>query len=164
MITCCTKASKTLNVEATAYGLLALLAAQQDSQCLPILKWLLSQRNNQGGFEGTQDTIVGIEALATFAAKFAVKDYEIKIVAKSTEDKVEKSFVVNKENSLILQTERLSANIRTVDVKASGHGFALFEVSYRYNINEPDPVPAFKLITKAVLKTSGHINLQISTW
>lgn len=158
------KSSTTINVETTAYGLLALLTAQQDSQCLPILRWLLNQRNNQGGFEGTQDTVIGIEALAAFAAKCAVKDSEIKISAKSVEDKIEKNFVVNKENSLILQSERLSANTRTVEVIASGHGLALAEVSYRYNINDSDPVPAFKLKTKAILKTSEHIDLQISTW
>lgn len=159
----CSEMSKTLNVEMTAYGLLALMAAKQDSQCLPILKWLLNQRNDQGGFEGTQDTILGIEALAKIAAKYAVKDSNLKVSVESVEDKVEKKFGINKENALILQSEKLSANIRTVNVNASGHGFGLIDVSYRYYVNEPAKVSAFDLRTKAVeLNTNDHIDLQIS--
>lgn len=148
----------------SAYGLLALLFAQRDSDCLPILKWLLNQRNNLGGFEGTQDTIVGIEALATFAAKFYIKDSNIEISTKSNSGKIKKNFCVNKKNWLIPQSEKLPANTRSVKVNASGRGFALFELSCIYNINKSDAMPAFKLETTAVLRTSKHIDLQISTW
>lgn len=161
---CCRKVTKSLNVEITSYALLALLTAQKDSDCLPVLKWLLSQRNDRGGFEGTQDTVVGLQALAHFASKFAVNDIDIKIGVKSREDNAEKHFAVNKENSLVLQSEKLSTKARNIDVNASGHGFALLEVAYRYNINEKDPEPAFKLNVKPELKTSELIDLHISTW
>lgn len=102
----CCKQSKTLNVETTAYALLTLKSIDTDSECLPILKWLLNQRNDQGGFEGTQDTILGIEALASFAAKISSKNNNVNIdVSTSTGTKFD--FAVNASNSLVLQSQKV---------------------------------------------------------
>lgn len=102
----CYKESKTLNVETTAYVLLTLQSIGNDSECLPILKWLLNQRNDQGGFEGTQDTIVGIESLASFAAKISSKNNKVNIdVSTSTGAKFD--FDVNTANSLVLQSRKV---------------------------------------------------------
>lgn len=101
------KESKTLNVEVTAYTLLTLLqSVENDSELLPIVKWLLNQRNDQGGFEGTQDTIVGIEALAHFAVKIANKESNVKIGVSASND-TKCSFDVNKDNSLVLQSQKV---------------------------------------------------------
>lgn len=104
--------SKTLNVEITAYALLTLLSSKKDSECLPILKWLLNQRNDQGGFEGTQDTIVGLEALAKFASKITSKDTKVKIELNSESTvavgKKKVYFDVNADNALILQSQKVS--------------------------------------------------------
>lgn len=96
--------SKTLSVEVTSYALLTLMLNDADTECLPILKWLLTQRNDIGGFEGTQDTVVGIEALAKFATKIATKDTDMKITidAANTFD-----FNVNKDNALTLQSQKV---------------------------------------------------------
>lgn len=71
------------------------------------MKWLLNQRNSQGGFEGTQDTIVGIDALARLATKIASKDNEIKIHlnASSANGNVDHQFVVNADNGLLHQSK-----------------------------------------------------------
>lgn len=96
--------SETLNVEITAYALLTLqLVGRSNLECLPIVKWLLSQRNNRGGFKGTQDTILGIEALATFAPKIVSKEMDVNIDI-STPDEAKYNFVVNNGNSFVLQS------------------------------------------------------------
>lgn len=102
----CGRESKTLNVEVTAYALLTLMLSETDAECLPILKWLLTQRNEKGGFEGTQDTIVGIEALAKFAAKIITKDTNAKITIDASNN-TKYSFDVNKENVLVLQSQKV---------------------------------------------------------
>lgn len=94
-------------MEATAYALLTLQSIGNDSECLPILKWLLNQRNDQGGFEGTQDTIVGIEALASFAMKIASKENVDIQVNVSTSNGTQFDFMVNAENSLVLQSQKV---------------------------------------------------------
>lgn len=105
---------KTLNVEITSYALLALLNANEDSQCLDVLKWLLSQRNSEGGFEGTQDTVLGIEALAQFAEKCMSGERDISINVSGsapTTGVFQQKMSVNKENSLVLQSEVVSVVI-----------------------------------------------------
>lgn len=99
-----------LNVEITAYGLLTLLLANEETTCMSILKWLLSQRNCQGGFEGTQDTIVGIDALARLAAKIASKESDVKIQVKaySLNGNASRTFDVNAENNLLRQSETVN--------------------------------------------------------
>lgn len=100
--------SKTLNVEITAYALLTLML-NESAECLPILKWLLNQRNDKGGFKGTQDTIIGIEALANFAAKIASKDDFVNISVTTSND-TKHNFHVNKDNSLVLQSQKVNLN------------------------------------------------------
>ncbi|XP_037033233.1 CD109 antigen-like [Bradysia coprophila] len=154
--------SKAINVEITAYALLTLQLNGQDLECLPIVKWLLSQRNDRGGFEGTQDTIVGIEALAIFASKFGAKDNDLKIDI-STPDGPNYSIVVNKGNSLVLQSQMVSPDVQSVTVNASGKGFAVFELAYQYNIETLDLEAAFTLTPIVTLINEQHMSLQITT-
>lgn len=104
--------SKMLNVEITAYGLLTLLLAHEETKCMPILKWLLNERNSEGGFEGTQDTIVGIDALAKLATKIASKNNDVKIQlnASSANGNVDHTFVANATNGLLRQSETVNWN------------------------------------------------------
>lgn len=97
--------SKTLNIEITSYGLLALLEANKITESFPYFKWLLSQRNDQGGFEGTQDTVVGLQALAKFATTIPSKinNMSISIMADFKNKTNLFRVPVNAENSLILQ-------------------------------------------------------------
>lgn len=99
-----------LNVEITAYGLLTLLLANEDIKCMPILKWLLNQRNSEGGFEGTQDTIIGIDALARLAAKIASKDSDVSIdlKASSANGNADHKFTVNADNGLVRQSQTVN--------------------------------------------------------
>lgn len=98
-----------LNVEITSYALLTLLQNDEiDSEMLCIVKWLLNQRNNQGGFEGTQDTIVGIEALASFALKIKSTDgNNVKIDIKTSGGE-NITFDVNENNWLVLQSQKVN--------------------------------------------------------
>ncbi|XP_074786572.1 LOW QUALITY PROTEIN: complement C4-like [Athene noctua] len=51
-------------VEATAYGLLALLQHRDGHGAARAARWLREQSNYGGGFRSTQDTLVALEALA----------------------------------------------------------------------------------------------------
>lgn len=99
-----------MDVEVSAYALLSqqLNAKITAAECLPIVKWLLNQRNDQGGFEGTQDTIIGIEALATFATKIASKNSKISINVKAADSDYARDFKVDEESTGILQSQSVS--------------------------------------------------------
>lgn len=73
------------------------------SDGVPIFKWILKQRNSQGGFEGTQDTIIGLQALALYAEKLSIKNRSLDLTLKM--DKSDDfHFAVNDDNALTLQS------------------------------------------------------------
>merc|ERR1712198_580837 len=61
--------SASTSIELASYVLLAYTRRGMVEEGLPIMKWLMSQRNSLGGFHSTQDTVLGLEALSMFAAK-----------------------------------------------------------------------------------------------
>lgn len=68
-----------INIEMTAYALQAFIEAGKESDSIPILKWLITQRNENGGFQSTQDTVVGLQAMSKLAAKMYVADSQVNI-------------------------------------------------------------------------------------
>lgn len=151
------------NVEQTCYAFLALHKAQQTSNAVPVVRYLLSHRNKNGGFSGTQDTVLGIEALAKFAQLISNADTNVDLVAKSDAEDTEKKFNVRKENALVLQGQTLPPGTRQLTLNASGRGFALFEVAYQYNIQEADAKPDFQLELEAKAENVEIFNLEIKT-
>jgi CD109 antigen len=60
-----------LDIEATGYGTLALIKAGDRMNASRSAKWLVGQRNSQGGFGSTQDTVVALQALTEYATMSA---------------------------------------------------------------------------------------------
>lgn len=46
--------TSSFDIEMTAYAMMANLQTSTPEKCLPILKWLTSQRNSYGGYRSTQ--------------------------------------------------------------------------------------------------------------
>lgn len=85
---------------------MALLHAKRYKQSYPFFKWLLTQRNDRGGFLGTQDTVVGLQALAMFHESLGRTTNKMNVQLNS-DGKVH-SFDVNHENALELQRIEVS--------------------------------------------------------
>lgn len=90
----------------------------------------------------------------------SVKDnaVQLKIQSDSIDEKI---LNVKSENSLVLQMLELPADTKSVHLTATGHGFALFQLSYRYNLNESDIYATFNLIPKVLETTAGHLNVEV---
>lgn len=133
---------KSKDVEITSYMLMVLLEDSPAEESLPIIKWLIGQRNSNGGFSSTQDTVIGLQALTQFAEKTGsgtgTMDIDFDYGNKD-------SITVNPENSLVLQTHVLPKSARKVNFNAKGHGSAMVQLSYRYNLAEKDKQPSFKV-------------------
>ncbi|XP_035917630.1 CD109 antigen-like isoform X4 [Anopheles stephensi] len=150
-----------VNVEMSAYGLLAFLEAGLDTDALPIMKWLIGQRNDKGGFQSTQDTVVGLQALAKLAAKITSPNNDVAIVAKINENQ-EKRMSVNAENGMILQKFELPSAARNIEIKATGSGFAVVQLSYKYNMNVTGEWPRFVLDPQVNANTNpDHLHLSV---
>lgn len=149
-----------VNVEMSAYGLLAFIEGGLITDGIPIMKWLVTQRNSEGGFQSTQDTVVGLQALAKLGEQLTVKNNNVQVVAKYNEN-LETRMNVNSENVMIFQQYLLPSSVRKVDIEASGHGVAVVSVSYKYNMNVTGAWPRFTLDPQ-VNKNSNQDYLHLS--
>lgn len=122
-----------INIEMTSYALLAFVEAGRDVDALAIMKWLVTQRNENGGFHSTQDTIVGLQALAKLSAKIYSADKDLKISVKlPLNSPIDLN--VNSENSLVLQKREIPSSARIFEVSATGKGFGVLQIAYKFNI------------------------------
>uniref|UniRef100_A0A1B0G6L1 TEP1-F n=1 Tax=Glossina morsitans morsitans TaxID=37546 RepID=A0A1B0G6L1_GLOMM len=139
------------DVEITAYNLLTLLDESSTTvdDVLPIIKWLIAQRNSYGGFSSTQDTIVGLQAIIKFAEKadYKAAKMDIEIEAKGDMPKKE-TLHLNEENGILYQTLELPAKTSNIEFTVKGAGSALVQISYQYNIFEKAPQPSFSIDTQ----------------
>ncbi|XP_017784771.1 PREDICTED: CD109 antigen-like [Nicrophorus vespilloides] len=150
---------KSLDIEATSYALLTLLEANLISDAMPVLQWLVGQRNSLGGFASSQDTRIGLFALYRMVLKLSSSS-NMKIDFSSKEQEMS-SFNINRDNAMIVQSLKIGDQARVVNVTASGSGLALFQVSYQYNMNVTGPWPLFTLDPQ-VDKNSNRHHLQLS--
>ncbi|KAG5667285.1 hypothetical protein PVAND_015271 [Polypedilum vanderplanki] len=131
-----------VNVEMSAYALQALLEAGQESEAVPNMKWLVTQRNANGGFQSTQDTVVGLQALSRLATRIYVPNSEISITVKSkSNNKAQAQMTLNAGNALVLQKQELPSNERHFEIEATGKGFSILQISYKYNIDDSGKFP-----------------------
>jgi CD109 antigen len=133
-------------IEMTSYGLLAFMEAGKIAESFSIAKWLITQRNENGGYQSTQDTVVGLQALAKLASKFPANKNNIKVNINTKTKNLEMK--VEPENSLILQKFELPSNSRHFEITANGQGVCLLQIAYRYNIDNAKKQPRFTLEPK----------------
>lgn len=149
-----------VNIEMTSYSLLTYLQKGLVEDALPIMKWLVSQQNDEGGFASTQDTVIALTALAKLAEKVVTSDVDISTIF-TYKGGASTNIKVNKANSMILQKHEIPKKVRQVFINATGSGFAIVQVSYRYNVNVTGAWPLFTLDPQ-VDKNSDKNHLQLS--
>ncbi|XP_059473013.1 CD109 antigen-like isoform X2 [Neocloeon triangulifer] len=151
-------------VEMTSYALMTYLERGLVKDSLPILKWLISQRNSQGGFESTQDTVVALAALAQLAEQISVSSsgQRVEVTFEYEGKNSPKSLVVNSNSAMILQKEELPQTVRDLKIRAQGKGFAIVQVSYSYNVEVTAPWPLFHLDPQLTRdSTPEHLQLSV---
>ena len=86
-------------VEMTAYMAATLLMQERTMEALPSIKWLGKQRNSQGGFVSTQDTVVALQAISLYSLRVSRHLMNLNIMVKGKR----KKFLLNEDNKLLLQ-------------------------------------------------------------
>lgn len=128
-----------LDIEMTAYALKAFVEAGRLADAVQIMKWLVSQRNENGGFVSSQDTVVGLQALSKVAAKMFSTNTDVDITIEHNGNEMYMPNV-NERNALLLLKKKLPsapAAARDFKITARGQGFSIFQISYQYNIDTP---------------------------
>lgn len=150
---------RSVDIEATAYGMLTFLEANALSDAIPIFEWLVSNMNSLGGFASAQDSKVALYALYKMALGINIgSNVQVEFAYRKQEMN---RFSVNGQNALIVQKLQLSNDARLINITAEGRGIALFQVSYNYNMNVTGPWPMFTLDPQ-VDKNSDANHLQLS--
>ena len=95
-------------VEMTAYMAATLSIQERTMEALPSIKWLGKQRNSQGGFVSTQDTVVALQAISMYNQKVANAPMKmtVKVIQRqrgSRQSKLLKKFSLVEDNKLLLQ-------------------------------------------------------------
>jgi len=123
-----------LDVETTGYAMLALVESNDRVNAAQAAKWLVGQRNSQGGFGTTQDTVVALQALIAYATLGAADaDMTVTVTAGS----VSKELRITPENYDVTQVVEVPAG-QAVQVKAVGKGEAVVQGVLRYNLPKAD--------------------------
>ncbi|XP_011502894.1 PREDICTED: CD109 antigen-like [Ceratosolen solmsi marchali] len=153
--------SRSADVEMTSYALLTYLRKNQLSDATIIMKWLVKQRNVEGGFSSTQDTVVGLYALAKLGEKMRTSVYDVQLRI-TTDIGEQKEININSRNFMIVQKHILFGKTRSINITASGTGFALVQLSSRYNLNVTGAFPLFTLDPQVdTISTNDHLQLSI---
>jgi len=147
----------------SSYALLTYLSRNDLDKSLAIGKWLLQQRNSEGGFISTQDTVVGLTALAKFAMATRSPVNDLKIGA--TYEGGSEKFAVSNDNAIVLQEAFLPDSARNVNLDVKGQGTALATLTWSYYVEERVADPSFTISTQIKAKTpkAETIELTIST-
>ncbi|KRZ84271.1 Antigen -like protein [Trichinella sp. T8] len=125
------------DVESTAYALLVHVLRGEASNAFPIVRWLTMQQDAFGGFSSSQDTVVGLQALAAFAEATYSANVEMDVTVKNGNE--EAAFAINSKNSLVLQTYEIRNFVeRQIDIFATGRGLAFAQIKWRYNVKSLD--------------------------
>ena len=96
------------SVEMTAYMAATLVMQERVIEALPSIKWLGKQRNSQGGFVSTQDTVVALQAISMYSQEVARVPMKmtVKVIQRqqgTRQSKLLKKFSLVEYNKLLLQ-------------------------------------------------------------
>ncbi|XP_039617987.1 alpha-2-macroglobulin-like protein 1 isoform X2 [Polypterus senegalus] len=145
------KMARSAEVEMTSYMLLSLVSGSHVSDsdlayASKIVKWLIQQQNSRGGFSSTQDTVVALQALSSYAAHIYSKDSTASgsvsvISAQETPIK----FHLDQNNRLLYQEERLEKVPGEYIVEVEGHICAFVQFALQYNVPPPTDFSTFNI-------------------
>ena len=125
-------------VEMTAYMVMTHVLRSELALAVDSVKWLGRQRNSQGGFVSTQDTVVALQALSLYSQSVARQEQNLNIeVERRRSARVnEKLFTteLTEENALLLRQERINSDLPvSLEVTGRGSGCALVQTVLSYN-------------------------------
>ncbi|RUS86836.1 hypothetical protein EGW08_005432, partial [Elysia chlorotica] len=154
--------TKAVDTEMTAYVLLAYAVKADIVGGKGIMQWVAQQRNPNGGFTSTQDTVVALNALSEFAKMTTVKDYNIHITTQ-LDSSPTYTFGITKTNSLLLQTQETKTVPSKVKIDATGNGMALVEVAVFFNVESEVEDLTFDLTVTLIEETINWLVVETCT-
>ncbi|KAL5012796.1 hypothetical protein ScPMuIL_011347 [Solemya velum] len=159
--------SRPIDIEITSYALLTYAHLNNYVNGWPLLKWILKQRNNNGGFASTQDTILALQSMSEFAQMgflvSASDSKNINMQVAMTGTNFSHQVSINSRNALVLQTYQPTNIPSDVTIQATGSGLALVQVGVFFNVERGLIEPSFAVNVTVVEETINKIVVQTCT-
>ena len=145
----------------TAYMVMVHVLRSEPGLAVESVKWLGRQRNSQGGFVSTQDTVVALQALSLYSQEVVrlEQNLDITVERKRSEVVSEKLWTADltQENSLLLRQARLDSDLPlSLEVRGRGSGCALLQTVLRYNTPQVEATKGFSLTAR---RTGGGLEV-----
>nr|UCK81477.1 CD109 antigen-like protein [Arenicola marina] len=141
-----TRQAKSTDIEMTSYALMTYTRLGMVSDGIPVMKWLVAQRNALGGFASTQDTVMALQALAAYATHVSAPgslELDVQLLIGAQTYNFER---LSHVNAVVLQMKQLPVEgTDFVRVFATGKGFGMVQINVRYNVMEVPEPPAMNL-------------------
>lgn len=98
-------------------------------EALKAVRWMSKQRNAEGGFTSTQDTVLGLEALTKYAAAMSSNATDLSVLVTASE--LDQVYRMHNDNRMVLTQIHLPVIPTIVEIFAEGEGCVLVQVSKR---------------------------------
>ncbi|XP_059143998.1 CD109 antigen-like [Physella acuta] len=179
--------TKAVDIEMTAYVLLTYTKRSDLVAGKSIMQWITKQRNANGGFTSTQDTVVALNAMSEYAKqtysnnlklhitatleskssfstnKSSSQGFGIVSVSSQSEASSTFTFDIDKSNSLLVQTSEIASLPAKLTIIARGSGVALVEAAVFFNVLSEIETITFDLKVKIVEETLNLLVLETCT-
>ncbi|XP_063439370.1 CD109 antigen-like isoform X2 [Mytilus trossulus] len=149
-------------IETASYVLLTHVIKGDMTSGRPIAKWMISQINGKGGYLSTQDTVMGLQALSSYAEQLSSGQKAATVTFKSLGQQ-DVTFTIDNDNAILLQSKNMlniddiASNGITIEVQGAGNIVAA--VNWEYNINVAGNFP--DLHVQATSYTIDYYNIFI---
>jgi CD109 antigen len=127
-------ANRSAAIETTGYALMALTLHGDRIMASQAARWLVSKRNSYGGWDSTQDTVVGLQSLAQYVVG-SKTDVEATVTFR--DGSWQKELKLNADNADLLQTLQAPVGGK-VSLEMNGKGQAVLQAVRRFNVPDPD--------------------------
>uniref|UniRef100_A0A182U5C8 TEP1-F n=1 Tax=Anopheles melas TaxID=34690 RepID=A0A182U5C8_9DIPT len=152
----------TASIETTAYALLSLVHAKRYVDGLMVMHWLVNQQSATGSFPRTQDTFVGIRALAALSEAIALQKNDYTAIV--LHGKARKVYKVAASEADQEYRDELPGDSKQVRFSANGRGFGMFTVTFQYAIDVRNIEHGFSLrLVKQFSNEAYTLQLQVCT-
>ncbi|XP_029981730.1 CD109 antigen-like [Sphaeramia orbicularis] len=126
---------RSAQVEMTSYLILTFFKRGSFLDGIDHLKWLSKQRSFLGGYGTTQDTVVALQALATYAAFSGAKAINLSLNMSSQSPSFASLFRINGTSYRTYQSQEVNLDKDVnISIHLEGRGFATFQINLFYNL------------------------------
>lgn len=159
-----------MKIETASYAMMAFMNIAKSSvkddtykkTALKILNWLISQKNSQGGFQTTTDTVTAVGALAKVSEIFKTIENDMTIELKYNGPS--ELITLTKENSHKVHNLKFEKKAKDFKFNANGTGNAVISLTYDFfvPINELTAGASYLLsVTKNFINNRNCLELTI---